>query len=81
VSTLSDPAQYRQSAAECLRAMHATSNERSKAVLLLMAEAWAKLADQAEQLVERSPPIALASAMPPEADERPFQDIDLIEWR
>jgi hypothetical protein len=77
---LSDPAQYRQSAAECLRAMHATSNARSKAVLLLMAEAWAKLADQAEQLVERSPPSALASAMPPEADGRP-QDIDLIEWR
>jgi hypothetical protein len=76
---LSDPAQYRQSAAECLRAMHATSNERSKAVLLLMAEAWAKLADQAEQLVERSPP--LASPMPPEADGRSFQDIDLIESR
>jgi hypothetical protein len=54
VSTLSDPAQYRQSAAECLRAMHATSNARSKAVLLMMAEAWAKLADRAEQLVERA---------------------------
>jgi hypothetical protein len=51
---LSDPAQYRQSAAECLRAMHATSNARSKAVLLMMAEAWAKLADRAEQLVERA---------------------------
>jgi hypothetical protein len=54
VSTLSDPAQYRQSAAECLRAMHATSNERSKAVLLMMAEAWAKLAEQAEEPAERT---------------------------
>jgi hypothetical protein len=51
---LSDPAQYRQSAAECLRAMHATSNERSKAVLLMMAEAWAKLAEQAEEPAERT---------------------------
>lgn len=34
--------------------MHATSNERSKAVLLMMAEAWAKLADRAEELVHRA---------------------------
>jgi hypothetical protein len=51
---LSDPAQYRQSAAECLRAMHATSDERNKAVLLIMAKAWAKLAIQDELLVERA---------------------------
>jgi hypothetical protein len=54
VSTLSDPAEYRQSAAECLRAMRATSDERNKATLLLMAQAWAKLAEQAEELVERA---------------------------
>jgi hypothetical protein len=51
---LSDPAEYRQSAAECLRAMRATSDERNKATLLLMAQAWAKLAEQAEELVERA---------------------------
>jgi hypothetical protein len=51
---LSGPAEYRQSAAECLRAMHATSDEHNKIVLLMMAQAWAKLADQAEGLVERA---------------------------
>jgi hypothetical protein len=34
--------------------MHATSNARSKAILLMMAEAWAKLADRAEELLERA---------------------------
>jgi len=54
---VSGPAEYRQSAAECLRAMHATSDERSKAMLLMMAQAWAKLADQAEELVKRDAPL------------------------
>jgi hypothetical protein len=51
MSSVSGPAEYRQSAAECLRAMHAISDERNKAMLLLMAQAWAKLAEQAEELV------------------------------
>jgi hypothetical protein len=51
---VSGPAEYRQSAAECLRAMHATADEHNKVVLLMMAQAWAKLADQADELVERA---------------------------
>jgi hypothetical protein len=41
-------AQYRGEAVKCLAAARATERNNSKALLLLMADAWVRLADQVE---------------------------------
>jgi hypothetical protein len=41
-------AQYRSEAAECLAAARATAGHNSKALFLMMADAWIQLADQVE---------------------------------
>jgi len=48
---IASPTEYRQFAAESVQRCVAAPNrnKRSKAVHLLMAQAWAKLADQAEE--------------------------------
>ncbi len=48
VSILSGPAEYRQSAAECLRLARRTDDSGTKALYLQMAQAWIKLADDLE---------------------------------
>ena len=40
---------YRDYAAQCLRVAQATSDSNAKARLLEMADAWRKLAEEAEQ--------------------------------
>jgi len=45
---LSGPAEYRQSAAECLRLARETDQSATKALYLQMAQAWIKLADDIE---------------------------------
>jgi DNA-binding transcriptional regulator/RsmH inhibitor MraZ len=48
---IASPAEYRQFAVESVRRCIAApnKNKRGKAVHLMMAQAWAKLADQAEE--------------------------------
>ena len=41
-------ARYRSEAAECLAAARATEQRNSKALFLMMADAWVRLADQVE---------------------------------
>jgi hypothetical protein len=41
-------ARYRSEAAECLAAARATEHRNSKALFLMMADAWVRLADQVE---------------------------------
>jgi hypothetical protein len=41
-------AQYRSEAAECLAAARATKRHNRKALFLMMADAWIRLADQVE---------------------------------
>jgi len=48
VSILSGPAEYRQSAAECLRLALETDESPTKVLYLQMAQAWIKLADDIE---------------------------------
>ena len=48
VSILSGPAEYRQSAAECLQLARQTDESATKALYLQMAQAWIKLADDIE---------------------------------
>jgi DNA-binding transcriptional regulator/RsmH inhibitor MraZ len=59
---MASPAEYRQFAAEsverCIAAPN--KNKRSKAVHLMMAQAWAKLADQAEEWRMHHPPSVAA---------------------
>jgi hypothetical protein len=45
---MSSPAQYRSHAAECLAAARAREIHASKALFLLMADAWVRLADEVE---------------------------------
>ena len=44
---------WRQNAAHCLQAMRATTNPEIRAMLLSMAERWAKRAEQTESPLER----------------------------
>jgi len=46
---VSTPEHYRQYALECLRLADGTSEPGAKAVLIDMAQAWIKLADQSEK--------------------------------
>jgi hypothetical protein len=46
---LSRPDYYRQHAQECLRLANETLESSTKAVLIDMAQAWIKLADQAQR--------------------------------
>jgi DNA-binding transcriptional regulator/RsmH inhibitor MraZ len=59
---IASPADYRQFAAESVRRCIAApnKNKRGKAVHLMMAQAWAKLADQAEEWRMHHPPSAAA---------------------
>jgi hypothetical protein len=41
-------AQYRSEAAECLAAARATERHNSKALFLMMADAWVRMAEQLE---------------------------------
>jgi len=54
------PADYRQFAAESVRRCldMPLNRKRGRAVQLILAKAWAKLADQAEEWRERHPPSA-----------------------
>ena len=56
------PEDYRQFAAESMRQCLATPNHlrRGRMVQLLLAKAWHKLADQAEELRGQHPPSATA---------------------
>ncbi len=45
---------YRQNARDCLMLANTTSDPRSKAMLIDMALAWKRLADQAESFRSRS---------------------------
>jgi hypothetical protein len=45
---MTTPDEYRQYAAECLRAMNLTVSAKVRSVLLLMAQRWNELADRAE---------------------------------
>jgi hypothetical protein len=62
VSILSGPAEYRQSAAECLRLAQQTDDSGSKALYFQMAQAWIKLADD----IETRPADDAVSTTPPE---------------
>jgi hypothetical protein len=42
-------AEYRSQAAECLAAARTTENHGSKALFLMIADAWVRLADQVEE--------------------------------
>jgi hypothetical protein len=42
-------AEYRSQAAECLAAARTTENHGSKALYLMIADAWVRLADQVEE--------------------------------
>jgi len=42
-------AEYRSQAAECLAAARTTKNHGSKALFLMIADAWVRLADQVEE--------------------------------
>jgi len=42
-------AEYRSQAAECLAAARATESHGSKALFLMMADAWVRLADQVDE--------------------------------
>jgi DNA-binding transcriptional regulator/RsmH inhibitor MraZ len=59
---IASPADYRQFAAESVRRCFAAPNrnKRGKVVHLMMAQAWAKLADQAEEWRMHHPPSAAA---------------------
>ena len=60
--------EYRRNAIECLRIADETISARSRVLLIHMAEAWLRLADQAEKnlttdlVYETPPPHALCSA-------------------
>jgi hypothetical protein len=45
---MNSPSEYRDRAAECVRAAQATASPGSNALYLTMAEIWVRLADQAE---------------------------------
>jgi hypothetical protein len=47
-------AQYRSESAECLAAARATERHNSKALFLMMADAWIRLADQVEARAQPS---------------------------
>jgi hypothetical protein len=53
---MSSPSEYRDRAAECVRAAQATGSLGSNALYLTMAEIWVRLADQAESLRRQSGP-------------------------
>ena len=53
---MSSPSEYRDRAAECVRAAQATESPGSNALYLTMAEIWVRLADQAESLRRQSRP-------------------------
>ncbi len=46
---MNSPDHYRQHAPDCLQMANGVSTPKSKAMLLEMAEAWLKLADQAAE--------------------------------
>ena len=46
---MSDRGDYRELASQCLRQAEATSSPETKAFLLMMAQAWMKLADRCDQ--------------------------------
>jgi len=60
--SMASPAEYRELAAKCVQRCIAipNKNKRSKALHLMMAQAWAKLADQAEEWRMHHPPSAAA---------------------
>ena len=47
-------AQYRSEAAECLAAARATERSNGRALFLMMADAWLRLADQVEARAQPS---------------------------
>src|SRR5437899_1038648 len=47
---MGSPSEYRDRAADCVRAAQATESPGSNALYLTMAEIWVRLADQAEGL-------------------------------
>jgi len=58
--------QYRESAAECMRAAQAAKSPGNKALYLTMAEEWVRLADHAESVPGR--PSARITPNPQPAD-------------
>ena len=54
--------EYRNQAAACLAAAHATENHGSKALFLMIANAWVKLADQLEARRSNVVPLKLAQS-------------------
>ena len=66
---MSTPDHYREYALECLRLAEGTSEPGTKAVLIDMAQAWIKLADQSQKnrrfdLVHPAPPRRQIQAAP-----------------
>jgi hypothetical protein len=68
------PAEYRQHAAQCVAAIELVLDNRSKQLLLEMAAAWLRLADQAEKnlttdLAYETPPSARQELQTPIAQQ------------
>jgi hypothetical protein len=47
-------AEYRSQAAECMAAARASERRNSKALFLMLADAWVRLADQLEERAQKA---------------------------
>jgi hypothetical protein len=56
------PGEYRNQAAGCLAAAHGTENRGSKALYLMIANAWVKLADELDARQANVVPLRLAES-------------------
>jgi hypothetical protein len=59
-TVLVTPADYRRSAGDCLRLANRVSPE-TRAILIIMAQAWLRLAEQRERIESEAKPPALVT--------------------
>jgi hypothetical protein len=71
------PTEYRDCAAECLRAMQLAMSPEVKAMLLQMAQRWTELADRLEASMSRGPldagDVRESAVLPPERTGRDYR--------